>query len=123
MQFIAASIALLAAAVSAIPTPASVTVQITNDQSGRNSNIVVPLGSTQDVSALLQAVGSPLEVGGTFFATSFFLQAHFQSDAQIVECDLTNNGQTFVVTDRQTFKFIGYQDLVDATIYCKNIAP
>lgn len=85
MKLIAASIALLVAAVSATPVPASVTVQITNDQSGRNSNIVVPLGSNQDVSVLLHGVGSPLEVGGTFFATSFFLQAHFQSEAQIVQ--------------------------------------
>lgn len=73
---IATSVALLAAFVSAAPATPTTSVQFTNDFTGANKNVNVPLYGSQSVATLLY--GSPIDVNGAFLTTSFFLQANFQ---------------------------------------------
>lgn len=75
-SFIAASVALFAASVSAAPYTPTTIVQFTNDFSGRNANVAVPLAGSQSVATLLD--NTPIDVDGAFLATSFFLQSNFQ---------------------------------------------
>jgi len=113
-SFIAASIALLAAVASATPVYVNPTVQFTNDQSGANTNVVVPLGVTKNVANLLH--NTPLAKDGTFLATSFFLQANFQG----ITCALDFPYKEIIISEQNTFARIGYPpvDLVNAHITC-----
>jgi hypothetical protein len=73
---IAASVAFLVATVSAAPYIPTTTVQFTNDYTGANTDVEVPLAGIQSVSGLLD--NTPIDVNGAFLVTSFFLQANFQ---------------------------------------------
>jgi hypothetical protein len=74
---IALSLAFLAATISAAPTQVNPKVQFTNDQTGFNADVVVPLNTgANSVKDLLE--GTSLDIDGTFFVTSFFLQSNFQ---------------------------------------------
>ncbi|RDW56685.1 hypothetical protein BP6252_14037 [Coleophoma cylindrospora] len=114
---LALTVAFLASTIFAAPTSRDVTttVQFTNDQSGHNVNVNIPLNvGAVGVKGLLD--NTALDVNDTYFATSFFLQANFQN----VECDLTIGSTVITIDDRKTFAQIASQpvDLVNAVIYC-----
>jgi hypothetical protein len=117
-SFAAVTLAFLAATISAAPTTRDIqttTVQFTNDQSGANANVAVNLNvGAVAVKDLL--FNTPIDVAGTFDATSFFLQSNFQG----VTCDLNVNGADIIVNTNTNFAHIGFPpvDLVAATIYC-----
>ncbi|KAL2060070.1 hypothetical protein VTL71DRAFT_9892 [Oculimacula yallundae] len=98
-SIIALSLALLTAVSATYTTPtASTTVQFTNDSTGRSANVVIPLdGALKPVSTLLD--NTPLDIGATIPATSFFLQSNFAG----VECDLYLNGYVVTITEKRTF--------------------
>jgi len=117
-SIITISLASFATTISALPTP-STTVQFTNDGSGRNTNVFVPLGGVQSVAVLLD--NTALDVTDSFFATSLFLQSNFQG----VKCDFVLPGFTVSINERQPFaRFAPVSNplnLVDAKIQCSAV--
>ncbi|RDW56856.1 hypothetical protein BP5796_12923 [Coleophoma crateriformis] len=116
-SILALTVAFLASTIFAAPTSRDVTttVQFTNDQSGRNADVNIPINvGAVGVKGLLD--NTALDVNDTYFVTSFFLQANFQG----VECELTIGSSVITVDDQKTFAQIASQpvDLASAVIYC-----
>jgi hypothetical protein len=115
-SIVAISIALFVAVASAAPASSTTTVQFTDDATGLSANVAVPFNDAQNVPSLLSR--GPLDVDGTFFATSFFLQANFQG----VECDLILPSHAITISEQHTFAGFAPAsapfNLIDAEIIC-----